>query len=595
MNRKILAVDQKKIFGSFFNPAIEINDIGQHLRAIGKRLKIMSSLILTIPATSQVIRDYKELSSQYNSHHQGHQDQITHFKNKKYTQAHIVKLSELSLSVTFLGEKIKSTLNERIIHYMDNYPELTKSLLLLLDAVQKLPVKLEKMTADQWENNIQAKLVEIKHIVTSEGLVDREIKRRFGKHYLEAVRIQTENLTLQKWLLKMQGFKEIMNKRKSNKYIKAYETTQFLTHIKSAWMSKVYSVKNQKRKELVRKELRQTIEDHGEIDSQRLLMYLIKQRNKMNKTIENHEKDLYKKMGNIRSVFDDNFICSETVLAFTQQPSFMISKMSTSLVSNAMYGQGGIPDKVESVTENLGGLIIFGLEYFLSYEIGGYFTAIQSLNRVIFSHLETMIKAAEPLDTILIKFFDPIFKKAEKHESLQPLSEYLRETIRFDREGIMSKEGKMKWISGLLMILAISGGPFLPILIAYTAATGISYGAKEWIEMILTSYSVCDESIAERIGAVIQFFAYAAAFNYGYKFGIWAFPEINEMTPRKAESLLGVSSDANEREIKKAFRQHCSRQHPDKHFWAPENEKEKSLEHFYQLRMAMETLTKKKQ
>ncbi|NQY73588.1 MAG: J domain-containing protein [Candidatus Margulisbacteria bacterium] len=158
----------------------------------------------------------------------------------------------------------------------------------------------------------------------------------------------------------------------------------------------------------------------------------------------------------------------------------------------------------------------------------------------------------------------------------------------------MNKENKMRWVSGLLIILAFSGGPVLPTLIAYATATSVSAGIRRGTEHILKTHFDFDPKTASRISYFTQFFTYAYSFRYGYKAGLALFPEQVGMTVSDAFEALDLPSDATKSDIKKAFREQGLIYHPDKLRGMPENEQNMMTEKFRQAEIAKQLLLKKK-
>jgi hypothetical protein len=403
------------------------------------------------------------------------------------------------------------------------------------------------------------------------------LKNRLSKNFKKSIRLFRAKEIYQLWE------KILFNKIFSRGFglISEIENVKILTSQKKAFFKQ--SFQDQKADQIL-KELKifiKNLDPEEKLTPNQIYQSILKEKDKLMTTVQLKEKNLKKNQTYFQALF------ARIILSLIQQPDYILGQMASKAGARTL-NKTSMPilkedlekikmgkTNLEEVTGHVTGLGFLGLTLWATTKIGYKYHLLMALSRSITDQIDYLIYFGKYLDKVTSQV-----------------------GIRLDEQGILEKDSYINWLLGLGLNLMMNYKSPIPASIGYVAGTGSGYVVNKVVKSVGENLELDDRAnIAARV--IAHTVAFSLAYKYGYKLGNYYFPSIRlGMTSKEAYKILGINSNSNTKEIKKAYYKISLEKHPDRvrvknESFYMKNEKLVN-EEFEKINIAYELLTKKK-
>jgi len=390
------------------------------------------------------------------------------------------------------------------------------------------------------------------------------LNRRLNSFFSEAIRIQRTITAFQYWNTILSSIK--IDHTILHSLITAIKIQSLLTYEKKAFFRRYFA--EQQAHNIVQS-LYGFITSSANVNKTNSILQtdLIAKKNYSRTEIQKKETKLKEHQSYIQSIL------STLTLAVTQHPEYQLGRVSTQF-TDILLTSSRLPilnEELSATLQNRLGYIV-GLSYLttsllFSSRIGYSYHTIATINRIPLSQINMLFQAGQACDWISQYTGLPMLNAVGKltPNQLNGLLEWVKNFIRFDELGVIEKETLIQWITGLGIILIITGGQsIIPTIMAYTVATGCREAAGKLTEKIAQKCGLNQQAtIFAQVCAHIT--AYSFAYPYGFKLGQWLTrPKPSGLSDAEALNIFGLHANANEKEIKTKYKELALKFHPDK-------------------------------
>lgn len=390
------------------------------------------------------------------------------------------------------------------------------------------------------------------------------LNRRLNSFFSEAIRMQRTITAFQYWDKILSSTK--IDHTQLHNLITAIKIQSLLTYEKKTFFRKYFA--EQEAHNIV-KSLYDFVTHKANVNKNAATLRtdLIAKKNHSRTEIQKKETKLKEHQTYMQSIL------STFALAVTQHPEYQLGRVSTEF-TDILLTSSQLPILNEQLSaplrNRLGytiGLSFLTTSLLFSRRIGYTYHMIATINRIPLSQINMLFQAGQVCDCISQYIGLPILNATDKltPNQLNGLLEWVKNFIRCDELGVIEKEALIQWITGLGIVLIMTGGQsIIPSLLAYTVATGCREGAGKLTEKIAQKCGLNQQATTfAQVCAHIT--AYSFAYPYGFKLGQWLTrPKPSGLSDAEALNIFGLHANANEKEIKTKYRELALKFHPDK-------------------------------
>lgn len=396
----------------------------------------------------------------------------------------------------------------------------------------------------------------------------QQLKQQLGRHFADTLRVQRALDLHRKWLV-------ILQQQANRSQTEQLELSQvmalkrLLTYQKKAFFKTHF----QQQKALdILKALQDFCQqaDNKALTGKNICAELLKKRKELQNEILQKQKVL------LRYATSMQHYAASGLLSIEQQPNFQLGKIAAQSMSRGLEAYPKLPvlshqlppDLQEKLNLAVGSSFLGSSLWFSSW-IGYSYQFIATINHILLAQHDGLMAIGDQLETIAHKTYLPVLDYLEQQvpHTLQPVVQQLKTLGRYDEQGLIEKEKWIQWLTGLGVLLIISGGQhLLPGTVAYILATGCGEVAM----MLVEKFSRGQEFKTETT-ALLKTFAHIATYATVFPF---TFRQVHAYTvtpaplqrysPTEALKLFGFTTSPTEKVLKERYRQLALENHPDK-------------------------------